>query len=135
MTPQLIALKDFIIENMCGKEELVGYLIDDIELKCSMEEPMQDIIYEFERGDIFFKNMEQLKSIIPLIVDVYNNVKTWSNRGHTYVEICKITGKATLKRFHKPVEVLINNRSAILKIGRNEPCICGSGKKFKNCCE
>lgn len=21
-----------------------------------------------------------------------------------------------------------------LKIGRNEPCPCGSGKKFKNCC-
>ncbi|MBQ1670212.1 MAG: SEC-C domain-containing protein, partial [Treponema sp.] len=20
------------------------------------------------------------------------------------------------------------------KIGRNEPCPCGSGKKFKNCC-
>jgi len=20
------------------------------------------------------------------------------------------------------------------KIGRNEPCICGSGKKYKNCC-
>ena len=20
------------------------------------------------------------------------------------------------------------------KVGRNEPCVCGSGKKFKNCC-
>ncbi|HET9917875.1 MAG TPA: SEC-C metal-binding domain-containing protein [Candidatus Binatia bacterium] len=20
------------------------------------------------------------------------------------------------------------------KLGRNEPCSCGSGKKFKNCC-
>ena len=24
--------------------------------------------------------------------------------------------------------------SANVKIGRNEPCPCGSGKKFKNCC-
>jgi hypothetical protein len=23
----------------------------------------------------------------------------------------------------------------ILKVGRNEPCPCGSGIKFKNCCE
>ncbi len=22
-----------------------------------------------------------------------------------------------------------------MKIGRNEPCPCGSGKKYKNCCE
>ena len=21
-----------------------------------------------------------------------------------------------------------------IKVGRNEPCICGSGKKFKKCC-
>ncbi len=21
------------------------------------------------------------------------------------------------------------------KVGRNDPCICGSGKKFKKCCE
>jgi len=26
----------------------------------------------------------------------------------------------------------IRNRSA--KVGRNEPCPCGSGKKYKNCC-
>jgi preprotein translocase subunit SecA len=26
----------------------------------------------------------------------------------------------------------IRNRAA--KIGRNEPCPCGSGKKYKNCC-
>lgn len=25
-------------------------------------------------------------------------------------------------------------RRAARKIGRNEPCPCGSGKKFKNCC-
>ena len=22
----------------------------------------------------------------------------------------------------------------VIKVGRNEPCICGSGKKYKNCC-
>ncbi|POB70937.1 hypothetical protein CRN59_06920 [Vibrio vulnificus] len=21
-----------------------------------------------------------------------------------------------------------------MKVGRNDPCICGSGKKFKKCC-
>ena len=23
---------------------------------------------------------------------------------------------------------------AVLKVGRNEPCVCGSGVKFKDCC-
>jgi preprotein translocase subunit SecA len=25
-------------------------------------------------------------------------------------------------------------RRAVPKVGRNEPCPCGSGKKYKNCC-
>jgi preprotein translocase subunit SecA len=25
-------------------------------------------------------------------------------------------------------------RREVPKVGRNEPCPCGSGKKFKNCC-
>lgn len=115
MTPQLTALKHYIIKNMCNNEELVGYLVDDIELICSMEEPMQDIIYEFERRSIFFKDMEQLKSIIPLVEDVYNNVRTWSNKGHTYAEIYKITGRLITKRFHEQVEVLINNKTVTVR--------------------
>ena len=32
--------------------------------------------------------------------------------------------------------VLITDRKApdVIKVGRNEPCPCGSGKKFKKCC-
>ena len=25
-------------------------------------------------------------------------------------------------------------RYGVIKVGRNEPCTCGSGKKFKKCC-
>jgi len=35
------------------------------------------------------------------------------------------------------LEILLNppkTRTAEKKIGRNEPCPCGSGKKYKNCC-
>ncbi|EGR3250064.1 hypothetical protein DLH78_25640, partial [Vibrio parahaemolyticus] len=27
-----------------------------------------------------------------------------------------------------------NQSISSLKVGRNDPCICGSGKKFKKCC-
>ena len=36
------------------------------------------------------------------------------------------------------LELLLNPvkpRSADAKIGRNDPCPCGSGKKYKKCCE
>ncbi|MDF4593115.1 SEC-C metal-binding domain-containing protein, partial [Vibrio parahaemolyticus] len=28
----------------------------------------------------------------------------------------------------------LNQPVSSLKVGRNDPCICGSGKKFKKCC-
>jgi hypothetical protein len=28
-----------------------------------------------------------------------------------------------------------NVRRGVVKIGRNEPCPCGSGEKYKRCCE
>lgn len=36
------------------------------------------------------------------------------------------------------IELAVAEREPIVagpKIGRNEPCPCGSGKKFKKCCE
>jgi SWIM/SEC-C metal-binding protein len=44
---------------------------------------------------------------------------------------------------HKPEDIADIERAlqsrqparAAVKIGRNEPCPCGSGKKFKKCCE
>jgi len=40
--------------------------------------------------------------------------------------------KAPKKLFNKtPVRKPIKR---IIKIGRNDPCGCGSGKKFKRCC-
>ncbi len=31
-------------------------------------------------------------------------------------------------------DVKINKTTKRMKVGRNEPCPCGSGKKFKKCC-
>lgn len=40
---------------------------------------------------------------------------------------------ATYETFHGPWKPPTVNRSAP-KVGRNDPCPCGSGKKFKQCC-
>ena len=35
-----------------------------------------------------------------------------------------------LEKLLNPSELVINH----IKLGRNAPCFCGSGKKFKKCC-
>ena len=37
-------------------------------------------------------------------------------------------------RLRKSMGIKIKPRTLLPKIGRNEPCPCGSGKKFKKCC-
>lgn len=40
-----------------------------------------------------------------------------------------------LKKDHGLIKVRMSKKTGIkLKVGRNEDCICGSGKKYKKCC-
>ena len=49
------------------------------------------------------------------------------NRIYHYFEAQRLLGKETLGD-------MTTFRRTMPKIGRNEPCPCGSGKKFKHCC-
>ena len=78
--------------------------------------------------------------------DVVKMLMNLHKRGETRrEEAVKITGAAL-----KPLASLDNNGQKIQntsnsdinrtvinegpKVGRNDPCTCGSGKKYKNCC-
>ncbi len=55
-------------------------------------------------------------------------------------------GRVCLEIYHKPIlqtvpdrpsgqlKAVLPLRRAVVRIGRNEPCPCGSGKKYKHCC-
>lgn len=39
------------------------------------------------------------------------------------------------KSYHNKLKLMLSREKKDVKLGRNEPCICGSGKKYKRCCE
>ena len=41
---------------------------------------------------------------------------------------------AQTQQQEEPEEIQISFRREVPKVGRNEKCPCGSGKKYKNCC-
>ena len=71
-------------------------------------------------------------------MDLANNVRLWENNGHTPNEIHEKYEKPNLRPLsNKPFD--FNSANVIdmktrRKIGRNDPCPCGSGKKYKKCC-
>lgn len=102
----------FVIDKAILKEEIEGYSI-----AIKNEEPLDACIdvflqaYEIESEDdrcIFAAELTKLA----------NSVRRWGYKGFTQAEL--------------------DNKEKIVvcevKIGRNDPCICGSKKKYKKCC-
>jgi len=132
MTPQLKVLKDYIIGNICRDEKIIDSLIENIEFLCFLEQPFYEVIYEFKRNGILFESTRQLNTLMPLIADVYNNTRTWNNRGYTANEMNELFGEDAPLIKDMPIEQL--DDAIFKKVGRNDPCPCGSGKKYKKCC-
>lgn len=41
---------------------------------------------------------------------------------------------AALQRRHDDLQMQVNELKSFTKVRRNDPCPCGSGKKYKHCC-
>lgn len=75
---------------------------------------MNDVM-GFLLGSVEMKSEDQVQKVAKLVADYSKTLPMWVLKGHAPSEV-KSSGK----------------RSG--KIGRNDPCPCGSGKKYKNCC-
>lgn len=72
------------------------------------------------------KEAEQYKTLMYLLSNLNNTTRLWFIKGHTPNELAK-----QAENFGKIVPFADVRRQ---KVGRNDPCPCGSGKKYKNCC-
>lgn len=109
--PSKQVLIDFMIKQ---KNETIAYkIIDDITGLSQVGAKLEGILNQIKRYGI---DDSIIRKIIPWIIDIANHTRTWLNNGYTAYEM---------------VEMHQNKN----KIGRNEPCPCGSGKKYKYCCK
>lgn len=135
MTSQLSALQDYVLKELCKDQETVDYLIDDVQLACAKGSSIQDLIYEFESRKINFKTPLQAQQTIQLLTEIYNNTRMWSNNGHTLVELLALNEGNEAIGSKPSLLTLVDGSKAnsVPKVGRNDPCPCGSGLKYKKC--
>lgn len=81
----------------------------------------------FERHHIIFSSEGQIKEFMSLIMQAKNNTRIWENNGYTPSELHEIRRE----RDKNVIDLPLVQRQ---KVGRNDPCPCGSGKKYKKCC-
>lgn len=73
---------------------------------------------------IDFKDIDEAKEYLRLVMNLHNNIPHYSLYGYSPNELLEMQlENSSVKEERKKS-----------KIGRNDPCPCGSGKKYKNCC-
>ena len=68
---------------------------------------------------------DKAEAILAPLAALNNARRLWQLKGHTPEELMAMTGEGRVIPF---------NQVRKAKVGRNDPCPCGSGKKYKNCC-
>ena len=88
------------------------------------------ILWKFNRRKIHFDIENQFDEFLPIVIDLFNNIRLWEHRGHTNLEIGQPFDLIKDGLEWCKEEDVVEKK----KIGRNERCPCGSGKKYKKCC-
>lgn len=128
-------LRKYILRNFDIEESDVLDILDNVIVISNMDQkptaPLQYLNEVFE-----FNSEKQLQEFIPLVMNATNDVRLWMLKGHTPSEITQMNN-SNFKELPKGEFVLQNEDTSPIKkskIGRNDPCPCGSGKKYKKCC-
>lgn len=116
--------------------ELADYLFQHFGIKIEKAESLvEECVYATKNGEspvniltflqnyIEVSNIDTLRKLTEKVINLMNHTREWFLKGHRSVDIMQEEGKTL-----KPLP------SKKTKIGRNEPCPCGSNKKYKKCC-
>lgn len=123
ITPQITALKKYLVDKMNIEEFVAQLIVDEIHHLSAVQAKPQEFVDVFNKYKIITKE-EQVYELMNLVLEVSNNTRLVGNHGYTQAEIAEMNGEVISKKMP----------AVSTKVGRNESCICGSGKKYKKCC-
>ena len=126
-TPQINDFSQYLKSYYDIEYEEIDEFLDIINLMINNDEGIGEIIKELQKS-FEIDTLEQMQMISAFIMEIHNNTRLWILKGHKPREIITMQ-KNPME--DKPNIIDIKTRK---KIGRNDPCPCGSGKKYKKCC-
>ncbi|BCN29427.1 SEC-C metal-binding domain-containing protein [Anaeromicropila herbilytica] len=122
---QYIAIKNYLSKKVKSEVELDN-LLYDLETICVLSALPSEVINFMEEYQVTFDDSNDANVFMKLYIDWQNNTRVWNNRGYKPTELYNDYNQGIVTQ---NVPYVREN-----KIGRNEPCPCGSGKKYKHCC-
>lgn len=125
---------DFLRERLAllgegENEEIIGAMIARLIADNDLYELVEDVREAFRQGKIDLMHMGDFDSFFDYL---YNETEDGEYTRLITDSVQELSGWACFKE-EKPSEPSIDDILS-WKVGRNDPCPCGSGKKFKKCC-
>ncbi|WP_051652460.1 SEC-C metal-binding domain-containing protein [Clostridium algidicarnis] len=110
-------IKKFLVENFDmdkeDAEDLIFDLLVDIQNGELPSKYMLEFLKSFDKEDV-----ELINIVTSEVTKFANSTKQWLIKGYSPNEL----------------RMSMEDTQKVEKIGRNDPCPCGSGKKYKKCC-
>lgn len=132
--PSYRSLVSFIKQNYEIEHDLADGLVEECVYAIQIGE-LPGNIMTFLQQQLEIDDLDLMKSFVDHIVILHNHTKQWSIKGYAPNEL-----SALKNRNGNAAPALANIKADVVdfatrkKVGRNDPCPCGSGKKFKKCC-
>lgn len=97
--------------------------------------PFQDIIRSMSY-DFPLDGLEELQEMTGLVNRVWNHIPRWELKGWSSMEVLERYERDSVQPLSSRQFAPDAQSSGIdwSAVGRNDPCPCGSGRKFKKCC-
>lgn len=115
-------------KNLLNEGELDDLALD-IYSSCVQDFPLQMVMDSVNDSGIGFDDLDDANKFLKLFMDLSNNSRKWVLGGHTPRELALMHGEIKEDNI-----IPFPKSSSRKKTGRNEPCPCGSGRKYKHCC-
>ncbi len=137
-TPQMNSFISFLSEHYRLTDQEVNEIASQI-INMINSDSKPTLIIQYLQSWLEFPSFEFAQVLTAKIMELYNNTHQWVLKGHTPNELFQKE-----KRFLKPLpaepfkadqsKTKVIDLATRTKVGRNDPCPCGSGKKYKKCC-
>lgn len=139
----------------------MGRAVDKIAARNRADRKLHDVTFGFREGSgITFHCTDEPPSVAGPLLESYCTLRKYKEKAGEWFGLCmsssgpdvrfgislvfpwtqdekmdeKVKGMQTPLPIDQALESLMRGRNRANKIGRNDPCSCGSGRKFKKCC-
>jgi len=132
-------LISFLKENKLNKDRIIE-IIGSIYVGINNDLPFTRVV-SLVMDMAGFNTEKQLRELSKYLQEAYNNTPQWVLKGNTPAMISGIGSRnsvkgnvVNLREYKKYKEDSQGTLHKVKDVGRNDPCPCGSGKKYKKCC-